>query len=120
MKIAILGAGHVGGTLGRKFTGAGHEVRYGVPDPNNSKYKGINALPVREAVGGSDVVLLAIPWPATEEALKAAGDLSGKIILDCTNPLKPDLSGLAFGYSDSAAERIAKWAPRAKVCKAFN
>jgi len=118
MNIAVLGAGHVGSTLGNKLSQAGHHVRYGVPDP--TKYRHLRAVSVQEAAGASEVVLLAVPWPAAERAIRAAGDLTGKIVVDCTNPLKPDLSGLALGYSDSAAECIARWAAGAKVCKAFN
>ena len=54
------------------------------------------------------------------EALKAAGPLKEKILIDCTNPLKPDFSELAIGHDTSAAEEIAKMAPGAKVVKAFN
>jgi predicted dinucleotide-binding enzyme len=75
---------------------------------------------VKEAAAFAEVVVLAIPWPATEAAIRSAGSLSGKIVIDCVNPLKPDLSGLAVGYTDSAAEQIARWAPGAKVFKAFN
>ena len=64
--------------------------------------------------------MLATPWPATEAAVNEAGDLTDKVVIDCTNPLKPDLSGLAFGYNTSAAEQIAEWARGAKVFKAFN
>ena len=52
--------------------------------------------------------------------MRAAGNLQGKIVIDCTNPLKPDLSGLEIGFTTSAAERVAQWAKGAKVCKAFN
>jgi hypothetical protein len=65
-------------------------------------------------------VVLATPWPAAESAIRAAGSLAGKIVVDCTNPLKPDLSGLAVGHSDSAAENVARWAAGARVVKAFN
>ena len=61
-----------------------------------------------------------MPWPATRAALAAAGDLSGKILFDATNPLLPRLDGLEFGNSTSGAERVAAWAPGAKVVKAFN
>jgi predicted dinucleotide-binding enzyme len=52
--------------------------------------------------------------------LKAAGTLEGKVLLDCTNPLKPDLTGLTVGDESSGAEMIAGWAPGAKVFKVFN
>jgi predicted dinucleotide-binding enzyme len=47
------------------------------------------AVGVNEAAQSS---LFATPWPATEAAIRSAGNLAGKIMPDCTNPLKPDLS----------------------------
>jgi predicted dinucleotide-binding enzyme len=52
--------------------------------------------------------------------LKNAGSLKGKILLDCTNPLRPDLSGLTVGEDSSGGEMVAGWAPGAKVFKVFN
>lgn len=65
-------------------------------------------------------MLLATPWGAAQDALRAAGDLKGKILVDATNPLKPDFSGLALGHTTSAGEEVARWAPGARVVKAFN
>lgn len=67
----------------------------------------------------SDVVLVATPWPATK-AVIASTNLAGKVVIDATNPLLPDLSGLDLGTTTSAAEAIAAWAPGARVVKAFN
>jgi 8-hydroxy-5-deazaflavin:NADPH oxidoreductase len=53
-------------------------------------------------------------------AIQAAGNLAGKVVVDCTNPLKPDFTGLALGYTTSGAEQVAEWAKGAKVFKAFN
>ncbi len=78
------------------------------------------AASVAEAVGASEIILLATPWPATRDAIQGAGELSGKILIDATNPLLPDLSGLELGTSTSAAEQIAGWARGARVVKAFN
>jgi len=61
-----------------------------------------------------------VPWSQAENALKSAGSLNGKILIDCINPLKPDYSGLAVGLTTSAAEEDAKVAKGAKVVKAFN
>lgn len=54
-----------------------------------------------------------------QEAIKAAGNLTGKILIDATNPVLPDLSGLEFGCNTSAGELVAEWAAGAKVVKAF-
>jgi predicted dinucleotide-binding enzyme len=72
------------------------------------------------AVASVQVVVLSVPWPAAEKAIRSCGDLSGKILIDCTNPLSSDLKGLVLGHTTSAAEQVAQWAPKAKVVKAFN
>jgi predicted dinucleotide-binding enzyme len=73
-----------------------------------------------EAAAFGEVVVLATPWPATQAALQSAGSLAGKIVIDCTNPLRADLSGLEIGHTTSGAEQVAGWARGAKVFKAFN
>ena len=108
LKIAILGAGNVGGALGRLWTAKGHAVKFGKRDSN------------AEAVSSAAVVALCVPWPAAEEAVKSSGDLSGKVLIDCTNPLSPDLKGLVVGTTTSAAEQVSEWAKGARVVKAFN
>jgi predicted dinucleotide-binding enzyme len=128
MKLSIIGAGAVGGTLGRAWARKGHDVFFGVRRPQDDKTQhllrsaGPNARAgtVREAAAFGGVVVLATPWPATEAAIRDAGDLSGKVVIDCTNPLKPDFSGLEVGFTTSGAEMVAGWAKGAKVFKAFN
>jgi predicted dinucleotide-binding enzyme len=128
MLISILGAGNVGGTLGRAWARHGYEVFFGVPRPQDAKTQELlksigakaHAGTVAEAAAAGDVLVLATPWPATRDAIQAAGNLVGKVVVDCTNPLKEDFSGLALGYSTSAAEQVAQWAKGAKVYKAFN
>ena len=128
MKIAIIGRGNVGGTLGRGWAKRGHEVVFGVRDATDAKVGELlaatggkaRAATVNEAATWSEVVALTVPWEAAPDALKSAGDLRGKILLDCTNPLKPDLSGLALGYATSGGEQVAAWAPAARVVKIFN
>jgi 8-hydroxy-5-deazaflavin:NADPH oxidoreductase len=128
MRIGILGAGHVGGTLGRVWAKKGHHVMFGVRDPAAPKVAELlatiggnaTAADVAKAVVHAEVVALATPWSATASALRSAGNLTGKIILDCTNPLKDDLSGLTHGHTTSGAEQVAAWAPGARVVKVFN
>ena len=107
MRIALLGKGNVGGTLGEAWKRAGHEVIYGER----------NAL--QEAVASAEVVVNALPWPATREVLTGL-DLKGRVLIDCTNPVFPDLSGMAIGTTTSGGEEVAKWAAGARVVKAFN
>lgn len=131
MDLAILGAGNVGGALGRSWGRAGHRILYAVREPAAPKHAalvaasgdGAAARPVAEAVRASAVVVLATPWPAVPEALAAAGDLTGKVLVDCTNPLRlaPGIGlALTVGFTDSGAESVARLAPGARVVKAFN
>jgi len=132
MKIAIIGAGNVGGTLGRILTQKGHEIVFGVRNPQSYKVQsavdstGRKALAasVEEAASHGEVLILATPWNATQEAIASSGNLTGKIIIDATNPIEMTPAGLAagltIGYTTSAAEEIAKWASGALVVKAFN
>jgi NADPH-dependent F420 reductase len=128
MKIAIIGIGNVGGTLGPAWTKAGHDVIFGVRDPNSEKVKTVleNSGPnarvagVAEAASAAEIVVFATPWSATQDAVQAAGSLDGKLVVDCTNPIAPDLKGLVIGTTTSAAEQVAQWAQGARVVKAFN
>ncbi len=128
MDIAILGAGRVGRALGLRWAAKGHRVVYGVRDADSAEARdalektGIASTiaTLREAVDGSQVVLLAIPWNAIHEVIESLGALDEKILLDCINPIKPDFSGLAEDAAPSAAEQIARRAPGACVIKAFN
>lgn len=128
MNITIIGAGNVGATLGKRWAEEGHDIIFGVRDPNSDKIASLlssidgpaKADTIRSAVAASDIIVLATPWSATKEVIEAAGSLEGKIIIDCTNPLKADLSGLEVGFNTSAAEEIAQWVDGAKVVKAFN
>jgi predicted dinucleotide-binding enzyme len=103
-------------------------VVFGSRDPGSTQMKQLieeagpmaRAASVTEIASASEVVLLATPWPAVREALAAAGNLSGKILIDVTNPLLPRLAGLEIGNSSSGAEQVAAWAPGARVVKAFN
>jgi predicted dinucleotide-binding enzyme len=128
VKIAIIGAGNVGGTLGRAWARKGHALFFGVRSPQDDKARQLvqsvesnaRAGSVADAAAFGEVLVLATPWGATEAAVRAAGDLTGKVVIDCTNPLKADFSGLEVGFTTSGAEQVARWAPGARVFKAFN
>jgi len=123
MRLGIIGAGHAGGTLGRLWEAQGHDVRFGVRDPGATSGGGLphdRTGTVADVAAFGDVIVLAVPWEATANALRAAGPLSGKTLIDCTNPLLPDLSGLAIGTTTSAGEEVARLVPAAKVVKCFN
>lgn len=128
MKIAILGAGNVGGALGRGWAAKGHSIFFAVPDPQSEKVRAlvksiganVRAGSLQDAAANAEIVVLATPWEAAQNAILAAGNLAGKIVIDCTNPLASDLSGLVLGHTTSAAEQVATWAKGARVVKAFN
>jgi predicted dinucleotide-binding enzyme len=121
MQIAIIGTGNVGSALGDHWTDKGHDVIYGVRDPgDSSKELPRNAVSIREAAQKAEVIVLAVPWNAVSDVVADAGSLDGKVLIDCTNPLKPGLTGLAVGLDTSAAEQLQNQAPGASVFKALN
>ena len=125
MKVAVIGSGNVGTAVSRAFTGAGHDVV--VADVEEASLETLaHAVPVQtttsntEAVRGADAVVLAVPFGvAVHVAAQLADDLDGKIVIDVTNPLNDDLSGLSTN-GRSAAELVQQAAPGARVVKAFN
>lgn len=131
MKIAIIGAGHVGGALGKAWAKAGHTIIFGVRDPTGGKTKpplaeiggAASSVVVPDAVRSGEVVVLATPWDAVPSVVTAMGDVRNKIIIDCTNPLYLNAEGslsLSLGSSTSGAEELARLAKGARVAKAFN
>lgn len=127
MKIAIIGTGNVGITLGKGWAAKGHEVIFGTRDPQSEKIKNLLAEIGKnscadspaEAAAAAEIIVIATPWNATEGVIKSLGDLSGKTIVDATNPIGPNFS-VATGEANSGAELIAQWANGGRVVKAFN
>ena len=124
MKIGIFGTGNMGSGLARLWAKRGHEVMLGSREPRRAHELaaslGGTSGSVEAAARFGDVLLLAVPWRGVRETLATAGALEGKVLLDCTNPLSPDYMELLIGHQDSGAEMIARWAPGARVVKAFN
>jgi predicted dinucleotide-binding enzyme len=119
MEIAVVGTGNVGGTLGKALSAKGHDIVYGVSSESKADREGRKL--VSEAIEGAEVVILATPWPVTGDLVKRnAAGLAGKIVIDATNPLKADLSGLAVGPETSGAETLQRNAPLAQFYKTFN
>lgn len=117
MKLAIIGAGHVGSALGQGWAKAGHDVRYGTRAPAASDH----LTPSAAAAWGA-VVVLALPWSAAEAVVAGLGSLSGKIVIDCMNPIArmPEGIGLALGQNTSGGEQVQSWLPEARVVKTLN
>lgn len=126
MKIAVIGSGNVGAALGSSLVSAGHDVSITARDETRSaaSAKRIGAsveASASAAAEAADVIVLAIPFSSAESVAREIASVSaGKIVVDATNPLKPDYSGLATEGGPSAAERIASQLPGARVVKAFN
>jgi len=126
MTVAIIGSGKMGSGFARLFVSKGFDVYIGNKNPEKAEAlaKEIGAKvkggSVPYAVGQADIMLLAVKYGDSAVALKAAGDLTNKVIIDISNPITADYKGLTIGHSTSAAEEIQKLASNAKVVKAFN
>jgi 8-hydroxy-5-deazaflavin:NADPH oxidoreductase len=68
----------------------------------------------------ADAAILAVNCGAAEEALKGGGDLTGKVVVDTSNPITPDYKALTVGHTTSAAAEIQRLVPGARVMRAFN
>ncbi len=124
MKIAIVGTGNVGKALGGAWKAAKHDVVLAVREPDNEKSKqlakdGFSVSAMADAAKGAEAIVLAVPWTEIATVIDSLGPLNGKIVIDATNPLTPDLE-MGLGFDDSAGETVALLAQGARVVKAFN
>jgi predicted dinucleotide-binding enzyme len=127
MRIAIIGTGNVGKALGATLARAGNSIIYAAASPDSShkvakELGGKAATSAREAAEEAEIVVIAVPYASAgyHVASEIAPVVSGKIVIDVTNPLKPDSTGLATEGGPSGAENFASWLPGAHVVKAFN
>ncbi|MFZ6778787.1 NADPH-dependent F420 reductase [Undibacterium sp. Ji83W] len=126
MKIAVIGTGNMGTALASLFSEVNLDVVIGHREPANAAALAaklgahVQAGGIEAACRLADIVFLALPFGAVADVLQAAGDLSGKVIVDITNPISADFKNLLIGHTTSAAEEIQALAPTAKVVKAFN
>ena len=122
MSIAVLGAGNIGSTLGRKWVAAGHEVTFGVNNPGGEKARKLrDELGDRAAIYTTaealatvpEVVVLAIPGPAMDTTIaQYAEQLNGKILIDAANKM-----GTSTHNSFAALQQHT---PQASIYRAFN
>lgn len=115
MKIAVIGRGSVGATLGGRFAAVGHEVVYGVRRPAQP-----DELAPADATAWAEVVLICVPGHAVVPELVEGWNAAGKVVVDATNPIAPTFDGLAPISEGSNAERLAHLLPDSHVLKAFN
>ncbi|CAN7236547.1 NAD(P)-binding domain-containing protein [Devosia sp. LjRoot16] len=119
---AILGLGNMGKGLAKRLAGK-TELVLGASNPaaatEFAASVGATVTDYKSAVLAADIVVLALPYGA---ALELAGKLplNGRIVVDISNPVKADFSGLAIGHTTSAAEELQAAAPSAKVVKGYN
>jgi predicted dinucleotide-binding enzyme len=122
VKIGIVGAGSLGSALGLRLIEHGHEVMFGGGNSAHEAAARYGAHPGSNADAAEfgEVLILAVPFGAIDCALAETGQLlRGRVVWSCVNALKHDLSGLAIGFTTSAAEEVAKRAPGARVVAAI-
>jgi predicted dinucleotide-binding enzyme len=134
MKVAILGSGIVGQTLGAGFLKHGHQVMMGTRDPKKEEVAnwvaqtpGATAGTFAEAAGFGELIVLAVLGKVVEQVVQLAGpaNFKGKTLIDATNPIAdaPPVDGVlpfTTGPNESAAEKLQALIPEAHVVKAFN
>lgn len=118
MKIASIGSGQIGGTLGKRWAAHGHEVTFGSRDPHGERMRALlaeagpnaRAGTVREAAAFGEAILLAVRPEHVEQTLTEAGDLSGRILINCVNR-----------YDGASADaEVRRLAPGARIVRAFH
>ena len=121
MKIGVVGAGNIGGTLGEKWAAAGHEVVFGVRDPHKSsavdRVSGMagdaRLATSAEAIEHGEVVVFAVPGAAVEAIVDAHADaLDGTVVIDASNNMR--------GASRHTLGPLREKAPGARLFRAFN
>ena len=120
MKITVIGTGNMGDSLGVRFTVRITGRDLAKADNVAEAFANVSAYSAAQALGDSEVVIIATAFPDAAAALQSLGDLTGKVVIDITNPLSADYMSLTVGHVTSGAEEIAKAVPGAQVVKAFN
>jgi hypothetical protein len=120
LKLGIIGAGSLGTALGERYVQRGHTVMFGGGTSAQDAAVRLRAKvgSNAEAAAFGDVVILAVPFTAIDAALADAGSLRGRVLWSCVNAVKPDYTGLALGFDNSAAEEVVRRAPGARVVAA--
>lgn len=122
MKIAIIGSGNVGSALGKGWLNAGHEVTFGVRDPQSLKtQKALALIPeakvntITQASKNADVIVITTPPEAVLELIPQLGDVSNKVIIDTTNSIRTRPEPYATAY-----DAIKEMTKAQDMVKCFN
>jgi predicted dinucleotide-binding enzyme len=126
MRIGILGSGRMGGTLGRLFARAGHDVVFSYARSTRKIERLAREAQGRaragspsEAARDADIVLFAVHWSRVDDVIEQAGDLSETVVVTCSLPMNADDTDLVIAHTASGAEALAKKLPRTHVVSAF-
>lgn len=125
MKIGILGSGLMGAKLGALWAACGHDVCFSYSRSTAKLARlagdcGGTSGTVADAVAGADVLLLAVHWSRIDDVLQQAGEMAGKVVLNCCVPLNDSNTELVVGTTSSGAEELAKARPKARWVSCFN
>lgn len=126
MSVAIIGTEKLGSGFARLLASKGVEVIIGGRDAAKAAQLaqevggGALGTDIASAVKCAELIILAVYYQKMDEAIRAAGDLTDKVLVDISNPITEDFKDLLIGHRTSAAEEIQKLAPNAKVVKAYN
>jgi predicted dinucleotide-binding enzyme len=124
--VAIIGTGDMGNSLGPKIARLGYPVVYGSREPSRQTVRELvqqtgenaSAASQRDAAARAQIVILAVQWQHMESVAQNLGDMSGKIVVDFSSPVRPGADGyMEQGVQTSAAELIQNLTPGAKVVK---
>lgn len=120
MRIAIIGAGHVGGGLGAAFAASGHDVVFGVREPESERARaalaaapGTRATSLGDAVEGADIIVFTLRPEAVPGIVARLPSLDGRIAIDAMNRLDGD-------PARSMSQELADLLPGVRIVKAFN
>lgn len=121
MKLGLVGAGNIGGTLGKKWAVKNHEVFFGVRNPQKetlvsemqSVDGNIKLGLAADAIAASEVIVFAVPGASVEQLVSEnAESLAGKIVIDASNNMRGD--------SRNSLSYIAQKVPTARLFRAFS
>lgn len=125
MRIAIIGTGNIGGGLGRAWAAKSHAITFGVRHVDDAdttalaRAIGASVATIPASLADADVIVLATPFAAVPAVAAALPDWTGRLVIDCTNPIGPGFK-LLHGHTDSGAEVVARLLPGARVVKSFS